>query len=76
MKSILILLGAFAVVSSVFAVEHRFVCVDNGANRLVHVDQMRDAADWSVDFPVKIQEKLPNRGYKFYSMDYLLSDFS
>ena len=36
---------------SCVAAGHRFVCVDNGANRLVHVDQLRKGGDWSVDLP-------------------------
>ncbi len=33
------------------AVTHRFLCVDNGANRLIHVDQSRRGHDWSVELP-------------------------
>jgi len=32
-------------------IRHRFVCVDNGANRLVHVDQRGEAKSWSVSIP-------------------------
>jgi hypothetical protein len=34
-----------------YAVEHRFLCVDNGANRLIHVDQLNRGRDWSVALP-------------------------
>jgi hypothetical protein len=33
------------------ALEHRFICVDNGANRLIHVDQQQPGRDWSVELP-------------------------
>lgn len=33
------------------AIGHRFLCVDNGANRLIHVDQTREGCDWSVELP-------------------------
>ena len=31
--------------------KHRWVCVDNGANRLIHVDQNDTARDWTVAIP-------------------------
>ena len=32
-------------------IRHRFVCVDNGANKLIYVDQLEPGDGWSVPIP-------------------------
>jgi len=41
----------FIVALTASALEHRFICVDNGANRLIHVDQLQQGRGWSVELP-------------------------
>jgi hypothetical protein len=40
-----------AVKDSLAGATHRFVCVDNGANRLLYVDECKPATNWRVDVP-------------------------
>jgi len=42
---------ALTVEASGKEIRHRWVCVDNGANRLVHVDQKDTSRNWSVAIP-------------------------
>jgi hypothetical protein len=50
MKRLVIILSVALMVMPVFA-GHRFACVDNGANRLVLVDQGEPSRGWSVAIP-------------------------
>ena len=38
-------------VTAICAAEHRFVCVDNGENRLIYVDQLNEGCDWATKLP-------------------------
>ena len=40
-----------AVIGGPVHAAHRFVCVDNGANRLLHVNELQPATNWHVDVP-------------------------
>lgn len=50
MRLLSVFITLFAVVNCMGG-QHRFICVDNGANRLIYVNQMDEALDWSVDIP-------------------------
>ena len=40
-----------ASVATAADIKHRWVCVDNGANRLIHVDQNDTSKNWSIAIP-------------------------
>ena len=40
-----------ASVATAADIKHRWVCVDNGANRLLHVDQNNSSKNWSIPVP-------------------------
>ncbi len=46
-----ILCFAIASVATAEGIKHRWVCVDNGANRLIHVDQNDTSKNWSIAIP-------------------------
>ncbi len=42
---------AIASMATAEDIKHRWVCVDNGANRLIHVDQNDTSKNWSITIP-------------------------
>ncbi len=46
-----VLLVAWALTGEPVLATHRFVCVDNGASRLVYVNESQPASNWRVDVP-------------------------
>ena len=49
--TILLLCFAMATVATGEDIKHRWVCVDNGANRLIHVNQTDTSKNWSITIP-------------------------
>jgi len=51
MKRTFLLISVLVLSSIAQGVEHRWLCVDNGSNKLVHVDQTGKTKNWTIDIP-------------------------